>query len=51
MFVVGSVSEYKSFYSEYEYTRWVCVVVAPDIKKIKSKKLLNSSFFQKIKLN
>ena len=33
MSVVGSVSEYKSFYSEYEYTRWVCVVVAPDIKK------------------
>ncbi|NBX53156.1 MAG: hypothetical protein EBT63_05865 [Proteobacteria bacterium] len=32
---VGSVSEYKSFNSEYEYTRWVCVVVAPDVKNTK----------------
>ena len=42
---VGSVSEYKSFYSEYEYTRWVCVVVAPDINKVKSKILNISHFF------
>lgn len=27
----GSMSEYNSFLSEYEHTRWVCVVVAPGI--------------------
>ncbi len=31
MLAVGSVSEYKTFLRKYEYTRRVCVVVAPDI--------------------